>query len=202
MFIADVGQGDVEEVNILNVGENTGVNFGWRIREGTFDFDNTVSPNPASTLKDPVAQYTRAGKNNGLLEVGVSVTGGIVHRGTDPALNGKYIFGDWSTQFVPAAGTFLGLEETSPGNFDLSVLDVLGGNPIDEYVLAFGQDENGEVYVATSTTLSPSATDPTSGLPVGAIYRIRSVPEPATLSMLAAVALIFGLRCTNRKRQG
>jgi glucose/arabinose dehydrogenase len=46
MFIADVGQGDVEEVNILNVGENTGVNFGRRIREGTFDFDNTVSPNP------------------------------------------------------------------------------------------------------------------------------------------------------------
>ena len=189
MFIADVGQGDVEEVNILQAGAN----YGWRIKEGTFDFDDTVNPDPDVPLVDPIAQYTRPGKNNGLPEVGISVTGGVVHRGSNPRLQGKYIFGDWSRNFGQPEGTLLGLEETSPGNFDLSTLDVVGGNPIDEYVLAFGLDEHGEVYLATKQTLAPSRLDPTTGLPTGAIYRIRAVPEPTTLSMLGASILFIGL---------
>src|SRR5690606_19751500 len=98
LIVADVGQGDVEEIDIIVPGGN----YGWRIKEGTFDFDPTVAPNPAATLIDPVAEYTRPGKANGLLEVGISVTGGVVYRGTDfPSLVGKYLFGDFSTAFAP-----------------------------------------------------------------------------------------------------
>ena len=53
LFVADVGQGDVEEINIIE----SGGNYGWRIKEGTFDFDSTVTPNPDAELVDPIAEY-------------------------------------------------------------------------------------------------------------------------------------------------
>jgi glucose/arabinose dehydrogenase len=193
LIVADVGQGAVEEINIIESGEN----YGWRIKEGTFDFDATVSPDPDVPLIDPVAEYAHPGANNGLLEVGLSVTGGVVYRGSDfPALDGKYIFGDWSTSFGTPNGTLLGMEETSPGEFDLSVLSVVGGNPIGEYILAFGLDENGEAYVATKLAAAPSGLDPATGLPSGAIYRIAAVPEPAgiVLGLLGTLASLIVCR--------
>ena len=186
LFVADVGQGRVEEVNIIEPGGN----YGWRVKEGTFDFDATA-PSQGGPLLDPIGQYSRPGENTGLPEIGISVTGGVIYRGDDhPALQGVYLFGDWSTDFRSSDGTLLGLRETAPGAFELSVLDVLGGNPIGEYIQAFGEDQDGEVYVATKSTLAPSALDPSSGLPTGAIYRI--VPEPATagLAVLAGILLV------------
>lgn len=185
-FVADVGQGDVEEVNLVEAGGN----YGWRIKEGTFDFDNTVTPDPDVPLIDPVSEYAHPGSNIGLPEIGLAVTGGVVYRGSEfPELDGKYLFGDWSTGFGSPHGTLLGLEETSPGVFDFSILDVLGGNPLDEFVQAFGLDENGEAYVATKRTLAASGTDPGSGLPTGAIYRITVVPEPTALVLLLSASL-------------
>ncbi|MBX3434866.1 MAG: PQQ-dependent sugar dehydrogenase [Pirellulales bacterium] len=193
-YVADVGQGAVEEVNIVQAGGN----YGWRIKEGSLDFDPTVAPTPVVPLVEPIAQYTRAGIVNGLPQIGISVTGGVVHRGAAPALNGKYLFGDFSTAFAPANGTLLGLEETSPGTFALSVLDVVGGNPIGAYVLAFGLDELGEAYVATRTTLSASGLDPATNLPTGSIYRIVAVAEP-TASILAATALALSTPLVRRR---
>ncbi len=177
LFLADVGQGEVEEVNIIESGKN----YGWRIREGSSIFDGTVSPNPVVPLIDPIAEYTRAGlgPSTGLPEIGIATVGGFVYRGSElPDLVGKYIFGDWSTGFVPGNGTLLGLEETSPGNFDLSVLDVVGGNPIGLYITAFGEDEFGELYVVAKSALAPGL-DPNTGLPAGTIFKI--VPEPGEL---------------------
>jgi hypothetical protein len=192
LFVADVGQGAVEEINIVEAGQN----YGWRIKEGTQDFDNTVTPNPVVPLRDPIAQYAHPGVGNGMPEIGISVTGGVVYRGDDfPELQGRYIFGDWSTGFRDPTGTLLGLEETSPGQFDLSVLNVEGGNPLSEYIQAFGSDESGEIYVATRRTLAPSDLDPDTGLPTGSIYRITVVPEPgaAVLALLGA-AIVWGKR--------
>lgn len=188
MFIADVGQGDVEEINLLEAGAN----YGWRVKEGTFDFDSTVTPDAGGPLTDPIAQYAHPNSENGLPKIGLSVTGGVVYRGDDPTLNGKYLFGDWSTGFRDPAGTLLGLEETKPGEFELSVLDVVGGNPLDEFILGFGLDENGEAYVATKSTLAPSDLG-ADGLPTGAIYRIVSVPEPSAglLATLGVIAVAF-----------
>ncbi|MCA9103624.1 MAG: PQQ-dependent sugar dehydrogenase, partial [Planctomycetales bacterium] len=199
LFIADVGQGDVEEVNIIEAGGN----YGWRIKEGTFDFDATVSPDPLVALVDPISQYAHPGSALGLPEIGISVTGGVVYRGGDfPQLDGKYIFGDWSTGFSTPNGTLLGLEETSPGVFDFSKLDVVGGNPIGEFILAFGLDESGEAYVATKRTTAPSSVDPDTGLPTGSIYRITIIPEPTSLSTAVLVAACWGLmfRRSGRRR--
>ncbi len=188
LFLGDVGQGDVEEVNIIESGKN----YGWRIKEGTFDFDNTVTPDPVVPLQDPIAEYTRAGRANGLPEIGVTVVGGYVYRGADfPELLGKYIFADWSIGFRDVNGTLLGLEETSPGDFDLSVLDVEGGNPIGRYITALGEDESGELYLLTRTTLAVSELDPVTGKPTGAVFKIGVVPEPGSLLLLATAGLLL-----------
>lgn len=189
LIVADVGQNRVEEINVIEPGGN----YGWRVKEGSFDFDNTTIPNPAASLIDPIAEYTRPGTGLPLLEVGISITGGVVYRGSQhPELYGKYIFGDFSTGFQPANGTLLGLEETMPGEFDVTILDVEGGNPIGEYIIAFGLDENGEAYMATRTVLAANGHD-MSGMPTGAIYRISVVPEP---SIFVQGALLVGCLAT------
>lgn len=198
LIAADVGEGDVEEVNIIEAGGN----YGWRIKEGTFDFDNTVAPNPVVSLLDPIAEYAHPGSANGLPELGLAVIGGVVYRGSDfPELDGTYFFGDFSTAFSLGNGTLLGLNEILPGNFELSILDVLGGNPIGEFILAFGLDEFGEAYLATKRTLAASARDPDTGLPTGIIYRITvasAVPEPSSgLLVLAGLAVLV----INRRRR-
>lgn len=184
LFVADVGQGAVEEINLIEAGGN----YGWRIKEGSQDFDTTTQPTPPATLIGPIAEYAHPGIANGMLEVGISVTGGAVYRGSAfPELQGKYIFGDWSTGFRTPDGHLMGLEETATGEFELFLLDVEGGNPIGQYIQAFGLDENGELYVATRTTLAPSALDPNTNEPTGSIYRIAVVPEPS-----AALLLVLG----------
>ena len=191
LIVADVGQRDFEEINLIE----SGGNYGWRIKEGTFDFDNTVSPDPDVPLIEPIAQYTHPGRDNGLPEFGISVTGGVVYRGNDfPDLVGKYLFGDFSTQFAPADGMLLGMEETSPGVFELAALNVVGGNPIGEYILAFGLDENGEAYVAAKTALPASGRSDT-GQPTGNIYRLTAVPEPHAIVMAAlAISIVTARR--------
>ena len=188
LFLADVGQGDVEEVDIIESGKN----YGWRIKEGSLDFDSTATPDPLVTLVDPIAEYSRNGDTLGLADIaGVSSVGGYVYRGNEfPELVGKYIFADWSTGFRPGNGTFLGLEETSPDTFELSVLDVLGGNPIGRYITALGEDESGELYVVTNQVLEAGGLDSETGLPTGAVFKITVVPEPGSVVLLIAGALM------------
>ncbi len=167
-FVADVGQGEIEEVNLVNIGDN----LGWRNREGSFVF----APDAPGTgpFVEPIVEYAHPGIVAGNLpQIGKSVTGGCFYRGGRFAsLEGKYIFGDWSDSFGTPNGTLLGMEETSPGVFSLSVLDVVGGNPIGEYITAFGTGENGEVYVATREVAAPENESGT-GRPTGKIFRIQ-----------------------------
>jgi glucose/arabinose dehydrogenase len=179
LFCADVGQGQVEEIDLIV----NGGNYGWRNKEGTF-FPSFSSGAPAlgGNVVDPISQYAHPGVVIGspaLPEYGISVTGGYVYRGSAiPALAGKYVFADWSQSFGTPRGRMLGLEETTPGVFSLSSLDILGGNPTQHYIQGFGQDEGGELFVLARTTLAPSAPNPGTGLPSGKIYKI--VPLPAT----------------------
>lgn len=182
LFAADVGQGEVEEIDLIT----NGGNYGWRNMEGTFVPSFSVdAPAMSASATDPIAQYAHPGVVKGspaLPQYGVSVTGGYVYRGSAiPSLVGKYVFGDYSQSTTTPSGPMLGMEETSPGVFAVSFLNILGGNPIGRYIYGFGQDENGELYVLTAKTRSPSAPDPATGLPSGAIFKI--VPVPATTAV-------------------
>lgn len=183
IFEADVGQDKVEEVNIITAGGN----YGWRVMEGTLTHDGTA-PNSGLPLISPIAQYAHVGVTVGapaLPQIGASIIGGFVYRGTAiPALQGKYVFGDYSQSIATANGTLLGIEETSPGSgvWNFSSLVIAGGNPLTTRVYAFGRDEAGELYVATKITRGPFELD-TNGKPTGGIYKIvQAQVSTATLS--------------------
>jgi glucose/arabinose dehydrogenase len=92
MWIGDVGESDIEEINHLPAGER-GWNFGWYFFEGTMQRHDDA---PEDTVP-PVFEYTH--------EEGVAVIGGYVYRGTEiPGLEGAYVFGDL-TGVIWALGT-------------------------------------------------------------------------------------------------
>ena len=98
LWIGDVGQSEIEEVDRLPRGTTGVVNFGWNVYEGRNRFsDQTLHP---GKLIQPVAQYTHAN--------GCSITGGFVYRGKAvPRLAGRYVFGDYCSGTIwsiPASG--------------------------------------------------------------------------------------------------
>lgn len=104
LWIGDVGQNDVEEIDRVASTE-AGVNYGWRCYEGSEPFNTTGCPDP-SVLEFPIAEYSSAsGSGN------CSVTGGIVYRGTAyPNEYGLYFAGDVCSQrifTVDDAGTLI-----------------------------------------------------------------------------------------------
>lgn len=187
LFAADVGQGQVEEVNLLTLGGN----FGWRNKEGTFVPAFSIDAPPmAGPDIDPIAQYAHPGVTIGspaLPQFGISVTGGFVYRGSAiPGLVGKYVFADWSQSFTEPMGRMLGLEETTPNQWTLTDLNVLGGNPISYFIQGFGQDADGELYVLGKTAPGVSTPDPESGLPSGVILKIVPVPATTPVTLTAS----------------
>ena len=88
LWIADVGEDAVEEVNVLPAGSPGGANYGWPIMEGDRCLPGTQCDPTGLTLPDFV--YTHASG------WGSSVTGGAVYRGSAiPELYGSYVFGDF-----------------------------------------------------------------------------------------------------------
>jgi glucose/arabinose dehydrogenase len=104
LWIGDVGQGAVEEIDHLPRGTTGLVNFGWDVYEGRSSFENkALGP---GRLVQPVAQYSH--------DDGCSVTGGYVYRGNAiPRLRGRYVFGDYCSGTIwsiPATGGALRVE--------------------------------------------------------------------------------------------
>ena len=89
IWIGDVGQGAVEEIDVASVDDRS-LNFGWPIYEGSECFDG---PCDEDGLAFPTFEYGH--------DEGCSVTGGYVYRGTSiPQLDGHYFFSDYCSGFV------------------------------------------------------------------------------------------------------
>lgn len=140
LYIGDVGQGAVEEIDLARSGE-AGVNFGWPIMEGTQPFRGGST----TGLTAPIAEYLHG---SGPRE-GDSVTGGVVYRGPLESLRGEYLFGDfvqpnlWSIQTgVIQQGT------TIPSSrFQLRNADFAPDAGVIDNVVAFGTDAANNVYI-------------------------------------------------------
>lgn len=191
MYCGDVGQGKVEEVNLITKGGN----YGWRYREGSFVFDALMATNgiAPATPTDPIAQYKHPNSDPSIVlpELGLSVTGGYVYRGSAiPSMVGKYVFGDYDANDEGNNGRLMGLEETSPGSGTFTLVEALpitNGNPFNQHVLCLGEDEAGEIYVGTKIT--SGVTELSGGLPAGGIYKLVPVPASGTTT-LSSAALI------------
>ena len=151
MFISNIGQHSIEEVNIGQKGGD----FGWPNREGTFLFDvhaNSELVYPVddnnTAFIDPALQYDH--------DEGNAVSGGYAYSGTRvPGLRGSYLFGD-----IPRGKVFIAsISEMSigkPGQIYRLPLEVdgvktsLGALSRDARVdLRFGSDAHGELYLLT-----------------------------------------------------
>ena len=128
LYIGDVGQGEIEEIDYLRAGTKGLVNFGWDVYEGRSSFES--KPLGPGKLVQPVAQYTHSD--------GCSVTGGYVYRGSKPSLRGRYIYGDYCSgivwSFKISGGKATGLRRE---RFKI------------ESVSSFGQDIAGELYAVS-----------------------------------------------------
>ncbi|XP_072037162.1 HHIP-like protein 1 [Amphiura filiformis] len=154
IFCADVGQDKFEEVDII---ENGG-NYGWRGKEGYECYDVNLCHNLENEVL-PIDVYDHT--------VGNSITGGYVYRGRQSSsLLGKYIFGDYVN------GRMFTLTENENkwtredicfGSDDVCKDGLVNTYPI--HILAFGEDEAGEVYML-STDLARA------GNPGGVVLRI------------------------------
>lgn len=88
LWIADVGQNEVEEINAAwaSDGAGRGLNFGWSAFEGTRRFNDDQSP---EGVTPPVFEYEHGDR-------GCSISGGVRYRGTEiPVLVGWYVYGDY-----------------------------------------------------------------------------------------------------------
>ena len=153
LFCADVGQNSYEEVDIITKGGN----YGWRVKEGKHCFDY-VNPNthPAtcesSGMIDPILEYKNCNVTADCK--GLSITGGYVYRGSHGPWQGKYFFGDWSKKFGVKDGR-LYVATPNGGAWTMEDVKVSNMPEFNSYVLGFGQDADGEVYVTTQDTTGP-----------------------------------------------
>jgi glucose/arabinose dehydrogenase len=128
LWIGDVGQNSIEEIDVLRAGQILGANLGWPYFEGTRQFSNQ---SPPPWLVPPIFEYGRG--------QGQSVAGGYVYRGqANPAMGGVYVFAD----------TYRGVLQLLAPNADGSVShrDTGIGVP-GRTVASFGEDAAGELYV-------------------------------------------------------
>jgi glucose/arabinose dehydrogenase len=123
LWIGDVGQDQVEEIDFQPAGSSGGENYGWNRLEGSEPFSGEAPPDAIP----PIYEYT----------VGCAVTGGYVYRGQAiPDLHGAYLFADFCGGRIMAVRQEGGrvMEERA---FDVTVSSLS----------SFGEDPNGELYV-------------------------------------------------------
>lgn len=137
LWIGDVGQSSIEEIDYRPRGRGAGANFGWNAFEGRSRYPGG-GPLRGSRHVPPVAQYTHS--------AGCSVTGGYVYRGTRAgALRGRYVYADycsgrvWSMHAGPRPGGVR--EETGRLGARLS------------NVTSFGEALNGDLYLIANGSL-------------------------------------------------
>ena len=131
LYIADVGQGAREEIDVVDAGA-AGLNYGWSIMEGTQCFDGPCPP-LGITLTAPVYDYDHS--------QGCAIIGGYVYRGTAMAgLQGTYFFSDLCTGFLRGLTMQNGIATVVQAPMANT------GTP-----LSFGQDGAGEIYVLNNS---------------------------------------------------
>ena len=133
LYIADVGQGQREEVNVAAVG-TAGNNYGWNIMEGKQCYDSATCNQAGLVL--PAIDYGHDSAG------GCSITGGYVYRGAAlPELAGHYLYSDYCSGWLKS---FTYSNGSASAVTDWNIANV--GN-----IVSFGQDANKELYLLNAT---------------------------------------------------
>ena len=137
LWVADVGQDNWEEINVVPFDQVQGVSFGWSAREGTHEFNSDQQAlHETFTAVEPVYEYEHVDNN-------CSISGGVVYRGSQVPVSGNwYIFSDYCTGKVEAL--CIDEQRQNCGVIDLGTVEKSVG------VVA---DAQGEVWVLSQNGL-------------------------------------------------
>lgn len=133
LYIADVGQGLHEEVDVQPA-SSRGLNYGWNIMEGKSCYNATTCTQTGLTL--PLLDYDHTGG-------ACSITGGYVYRGSEiPGIVGHYFYSDYCAGFLK-----------SFRYSDGAALDARDWGLTMSSVESFGVDALGELYVISGSSI-------------------------------------------------
>jgi len=133
LWIADVGQNEYEEINMVQ-NNPANINYGWRCYEGNEPYN--LSGCPEEGLTFPVSTYSHYSSG----DFKCSITGGYVYRGNQISeLNGVYFFADYCSGEIG----LLSKNENDEWDMSLAFPNINGS------WVSFGEDINGELYIAS-----------------------------------------------------
>jgi glucose/arabinose dehydrogenase len=135
MWIGDVGQDSLEEIDFRKFGNRGGNNFGWRCYEA----DKIYNPDSCAAKKNytfPIFQY-----HHDISTGGECVIGGYVYRGVAfPQLQGYYVCADY------ISANAWKIKPNGSGGWDVYLQQ-----NVPQSIVSFGEDESGELYTSTRT---------------------------------------------------
>lgn len=148
LWVADVGQDALEEIDLVEKGRN----YGWPIMEGSSCYKPNVGCNQTG-LQLPILEYTH--DEGG--DKGTAIIGGYVYYGTKlPSLKGEYVYGDWGS------GKIWSVRVANRRAVGQRLLLQTG-----QVITSFGQGGDGELYVLMQTgevyRLDPGSQSSASG---------------------------------------
>ena len=129
LWIADVGQESIEEIDLLPAadGGGRGANLGWNEMEGAHPYEGGSNPEGAVL---PLFEFDHS-------DGGCAITGGVVYRGEAvPELAGAYLFSDYCD------GRIRGVRASGGQVVEEHIFEAEGSE-----LVSFGEDAQGEVYV-------------------------------------------------------
>ena len=130
LYIGDVGQNALEEVDVGLAARRGGENYGWSIMEGSRCFRSGC---PTAGLTLPVVEYGRGD--------GCSITGGVVYRGCRmPGYHGTYFYGDYCTAMIRSF-RLVGGQALDQRDWTAALGRGIGN------ISSFGVDADGEVHI-------------------------------------------------------
>ncbi len=171
MYIGDVGQFAIEEVDVQPAASTGGENYGWKVMEG----NSCVSPSTPpgcnhSSFTPPVHTYSHSGGH-------CSITGGYVYRGAINEIQGDYFFADfcsrqiWSFKYDVATGTLSDLTnrttELDPPDGFISTIAGFGEDGVGElYIVDRDSGTSGEVFKIIGESTGVENPEPAPRLPL------------------------------------
>lgn len=155
VILADAGQNLYEEINLVEKGGN----YGWNVKEGTHCFDAANFDVPKGScpsadangkpLLDPVIEFKNSrSASDGLGTVSI---GGYVYEGDEiGSLNGRYLFGVLTQEPDAVNGAIYSANRSgNTWSYDKLKIANHANQELGQFLLGFGQDEDGEVYALT-----------------------------------------------------